>query len=146
MSHPRPSSFRIVVARRIACLALLTTTIPLGLLWRLAPLHLPPFAYKYGGSALWAIAVYWTVASLQPQWPSVRLGALSALLALAVELTKLLYWPPLDRFRETVAGKLLLGRFFTFGAIAAYWITIAAVSYADTRVRAANPSAVPITL
>lgn len=104
-------------SRRRACLVLLACTLPLGLAWRLAPLHLPPFAFKYGGSALWAVAVYWVVALLLPGRSMGRLAVTAALVALTVELAKLIYWPPLDRFRETLAGKLLLGRYFTFGAI-----------------------------
>ncbi len=126
---------RAVNPRRAACVALLAFTVPLGLAWRLAPLHLSPFALKYGGSALWAVAVYWVIAALQPRWNSVRLAFTAALSALTIELIKLVYWPPLDRFRETLAGKLLLGRYFTFGAIAAYWIAITAVAWADSRMR-----------
>lgn len=122
-------------ARRLTCLALLGLTIPLGLAWRLAPLHLPPFAFKYGGSALWAVAVYWVIALALPRWRSERLALAAGVIALLVELLKLVYWPPLDHFRETLAGKLLLGRYFTFGAIAAYWIAIAATGLLDARFR-----------
>ena len=110
MSFQGSPRFRAINGRRAACLALLTFTVPLGLLWRLAPLHLPQCAFKYGGSALWAIAVYWTCAIFLPRRSSVRLAFIAATLSLAVELIKLVYWSPLDRFRETLPGKLLLGR------------------------------------
>ncbi len=100
--------------------------------WRLAPLHLPPFAFKYGGSALWAIAVYWTVAIFLPRTSPVRLAFAAAIVAVAVECFKLVRSPSVDYFRETLAGKLLLGRYFTFGAIIAYWLAIAAVAVFDT--------------
>ena len=118
-------------SRRVICGALLACTVSLGLLWRMAPLHLPPFAFKYGGSALWALAVYWVVAILKPRWSSTWLALAAALLALSVELIKLVHWPPLDRFRDTLPGKLLLGRYFSFSAILAYWIAIAAVAFID---------------
>ena len=118
-------------SRRILCVALLACTLPLGLVWRLAPLHLSAFAFKYGGSALWAIAVYWVVAILKPRWSSTALALAAAAFALTIELLKLLYWPPLDRFRETLPGKLLLGRYFSVQAILAYWIAIAAVAFID---------------
>ncbi len=110
---------------------LLACTLPLGLAWRLAPLHLPPFAFKYGGSALWAVAIYWVTALLMPGRPPKQLAAIAALIAAGVEGGKLVYWLPLDRFRETFWGKLLLGRYFTFGAIAAYWLAIACVAWLE---------------
>jgi hypothetical protein len=110
-------------------------TVPLGLAWRLAPLHLPPFAFKYGGSALWAIAVYWTLAFFLPRHRPAALALFAALTALAVELFKLVRLDTVDRFRSTLAGKLLLGRYFTLGAIAAYWLAIALVASLDARFR-----------
>ena len=120
-----------LVRRRAVCGLYLAMTLPLGLLWRLAPLHLPPFAYKYGGSALWAIAVYWLVALLKPGWRAEQLALTACCLALAVELFKLVRSPLLDTFRDTLAGKLLIGRYFTPGAIAAYWMAIGAVAVLD---------------
>ena len=121
--------------RRLACLVLLTVTLPVGIAWRMAPLHLPSFAFKYGGSALWAVAVYWVAAFLLPHWRARRLAITSALVALGVEIGKLIFWPPLDRFRETLAGKLLLGRYFTLGAVVAYWLAILFVALLDARFR-----------
>lgn len=118
-------------ADRRFCLLALALTIPLGLLWRLLPLHLPPFAFKYGGSALWAMAVYWLLAVLWPRPSPAVAGARAAMVALGIECLKRVYWPPLDRFRETLAGKLLLGRYFTWGAIVAYWLAIASVALLD---------------
>lgn len=120
--------------RRLACALLLAITLPVGMAWRLAPLHLPQFAFKYGGSALWAIAVYWVVAILLPRRRPAVVGLISAGVALSVELFKLVRVPALDSFRETLAGKLLLGRYFTIGAIFAYGLAIAAVAVLDIRV------------
>ncbi len=117
--------------RRLACLLLLSVTVPIGMAWRLAPLHLPPFAFKYGGSALWAVAVYWTVAIFLPRTSPVRLAFAAATVAVTVEIFKLVRSPGLDHFRETLAGKLLLGRYFTFGALAAYGLAITFVALLD---------------
>lgn len=123
------------LSRRLVCLVLLAVTLPVGIAWRMAPLHLPPFAFKYGGSALWAVAVYWAVALLLPRVRPPQLAIAAALVALGVELGKLLFWPPLDHFRETLAGKLLLGRYFSFGAIVAYWTAITLVAFLDAGFR-----------
>ncbi len=148
MTQPeRPDSVGSVEARsrhqrrRLLCLLWLALTLPVGLLWRLAPLHLPQFAFKYGGSALWALAVYWVVAFLQPRRPPAALACIAAVIAAAVELFKLVRSPALDSFRETLPGKLLLGRYFTFGAILAYWIAIAAVANLDARFSRHRPVA-----
>ena len=126
-----PSYVVFTRPRRLACLVLLCFTLPVGMAWRLAPLHLPQFAFKYGGSALWAVAVYWTAALRVPRFRPARLALIAAAVAVSVELFKLVRSPGLDRFRDTLAGKLLLGRYFTFGAIAAYWFAIAFVALLD---------------
>jgi hypothetical protein len=115
---------------------LLCLTISAGVAWRFAPLGLPAAAWKYGGSALWATAVYWLVAAVLVAWRSSRLAFLAAAIAFGVECLKRLYWPPLDRFRETLAGKLLLGRYYTRGAIVAYWCAILCVGLMDGWLRA----------
>ena len=117
--------------QRLISAAALAVILPLGLIWRLAPLHLPQFAFKYGGSALWAMAVYWVVALLFPWLRPIQVAGRAGVVAFGVEFGKLLSWAPLDRFRETIAGKLLLGRHFTWGAIAAYWIAIGTVAVLD---------------
>lgn len=127
-----PSAAR---SRRLWSILILLLIIPAGMLWRMAPLHLPPFAFKYGGSALWAAAVYWALAAMLPRCRPGRIGIGAAVLAAGVEAGKLVFWPPLDRFRETLAGKLLLGRYFSWGAVAAYWLAIAIVALCDKRFR-----------
>ena len=124
-----------VTGRRLACLLLLAVTLPTGLAWRLAPLHLPQFAFKYGGSALWAAAVYWLIGFLLPRRHPRVLALLAAVAAAGVECFKRVQYPALEAFRSTLAGKLLLGRYFTFGAIAAYWLAIAVVAAGDAAFR-----------
>ena len=122
--------------RRLLAISLALVTIVAGLVWRLAPLGLPWFFFKYGGSALWAIAVYWLIAAALPR-SSIRLLAwLAALFALAVEFSRLIPSAPLEAFRLTLAGRLILGRYFSPRNILAYWIAIAMVAMIDHRFRA----------
>lgn len=102
-----------------------------GLVWRLAPLPLPAFAYKYGGSALYAAMLYWLIAAAAPRARTAAVAAGAVLLAWSVEGFKLFHRPALDLFRFTLAGKLLLGRVFTFGALLCYALTVAAIALAD---------------
>ena len=124
--------------RRIYCALLTIAATGAGLVWRLAPLHLPWFAFKYGGSALWAIAVYWLVATAFPAAKTAKITLIAAMIALLVELSRLLHFPLLNHFRDTLAGKLILGRFFSPRNIAAYFLAISAVALLDRHFRRAD--------
>ena len=119
--------------RRGTCGAIALLLIPVGVAWRMAPLGLPPFLYKYGGSVLWAAMVYWIIAAIFPRLKPVRLAILAGGAAAIVEFSRLYHQPALDVFRTTLAGKLLLGRFFSMRDIAAYWLAIAVTAWLDIR-------------
>jgi hypothetical protein len=119
-------------------LALLLVTVAAGLAVRFARLGLPAFAVKYGGSMLWALAIYWVVSAVLPARRNVAAAVAAGVLATAVEFLKLWHWPPLDVFRLTLPGILLLGRFFSVWDIAAYWLAIVAGALADQSIRRAH--------
>jgi len=103
-----------------------------GLLWRFAPLHLPFFLYKYGGSMLWSVALYFLIEAILPRLSPMPLAVIAALAAAAVEFSRLLHTPAFDAFRLTLAGKLLLGRFFSLKNIAAYWLAICLTAWIES--------------
>lgn len=109
---------RISGARAIA----LALVIAAGLgLRALAPgADVPFFVWKYAGSALWATAVVLALAIVTPRASTATHVGVAAILALAVEFSRLIDWPPLDAFRMTLAGKLLLGRVFSLWNLVAY--------------------------
>ena len=117
--------------RSLTTLALLLITIPIGLSVRFLPLHLPWFLYKYLGSFLWAIALYWFLATLLPKLRPPTLAAIAIIIATLLELSRLIPIPPIDAFRLTFAGKILLGRYFSFKNIAAYILAIALTAALD---------------
>jgi Protein of unknown function (DUF2809) len=119
--------------RSLATLAITLTVIPIGIAVRYAPLHLPWFFYKYLGSFLWAVALYWFVATLLPRLYPAALAILSALAAVAVEFSRLVPEPAIDAFRLTLPGQLILGRFFSFRNIIAYLLAIAMSALLDHR-------------
>ena len=83
-------------------------------------LGLPGSVVKYGGSILWGTMLFLLVAivaSLQPRW---KIASISLVIAIGVELFRLVHTPWLDDFRLTLAGALLLGRIFSAWNIAAY--------------------------
>jgi lipoprotein signal peptidase len=127
--------------RRATYLLLLSITIPLGLAWRMAPLGLSPFFFKYGGSVLWAVALYWLVAACVPRYSSGVRAAVAAVIAAALEFSRLWHTPVMDAFRITLAGRILLGRYFSVKNIAAYWIAIGLTAMLDEAVIATRHNA-----
>jgi hypothetical protein len=117
--------------RFIIALTLLLITIPIGLAVRLLPLGLPWFLYKYLGSVLWAVALYWFLAALLPKLRPRALAALAIVIATLLELSRLIPIAPIDAFRLTFAGKILLGRYFSIKNIAAYLLAIAFTTILD---------------
>ena len=117
--------------RSLTTLILLLITIPIGLAVRLLPLHLPWFLYKYLGSTLWAIALYWFLAALLPKLQPRAIATLAITIATLLELSRLIPIVPIDAFRETFAGKILLGRYFSIKNIVAYLLAIALTATLD---------------
>ena len=116
-------------------LTLIVATVALGIAVRFARLGLPAPIVKYGGSALWALMIYWIASTLIPRRPLFAVALAAGAIATAVEFFKLYRSPAMDAFRHTLPGVLLLGRYFSVRDIAAYWIAIAAGALADTRLR-----------
>jgi hypothetical protein len=117
--------------RRSTTLALLLITIPIGLAIRLLPLHLPWFLYKYLGSTLWAVALYWFLATFLPKLRPIAIATIAITVATVLELSRLIPIAPIDAFRLTFAGKILLGRYFSIKNIAAYTFAIALTAALD---------------
>ncbi|WP_313617052.1 DUF2809 domain-containing protein [Agrobacterium sp.] len=94
---------------------------------------LPFGVVKYGGSILWGSMVYLLIATLlvrhSLQW---RLMVAIAS-AVVVELIRLVHFPPLDAFRDTALGTLLLGRVFSPWNIVCYITGITAAAFIAER-------------
>jgi Protein of unknown function (DUF2809) len=119
------TAMTFVAQQRLKYVGLGVVTLFAGLTVRFAPLGLPWFVVKYGGSTMWALMVYWVLAFI---WPRSRVGwlALAAgVIATLVEVQRLYHSPGLDAFRHSLAGILLLGNFFSAWDIVAYWLAIA---------------------
>jgi hypothetical protein len=121
---PRPVARSLVLA---------LVTIAAGLTVRFVPLDLPFFWVKYGGSMLWALMIYWICSTALASARLPVVAAISGLIAMGIECIKLYRAPWLDAFRLTLPGVILLGRYFSFQDIAAYWIAIAVGVFFDGR-------------
>lgn len=118
-----------------AALVLVVIVCGLSLRWYGFPLGLPAFVVKYGGSLLWATMVFLLVGVLLPRLTRTQIAAVAALIALAVESSRLVHAPWLDAFRLTTAGALLLGRIFSLWNLVAYAVGIAFGVWIDRLVR-----------
>ena len=125
--------------RSLTTLAIALIVIPIGLAVRFLPLGLPWFLYKYLGSALWAIALYWFLAAILPRLRPPALATLAITIAIMLELSRLIPVPPIDAFRLTFAGKILLGRYYSVKNIAAYLLAIALPATLDHFLIARQP-------
>lgn len=83
-------------------------------------LGVPAFVVKYGGSALWGAMVFFLAALASPRLSGLRIVLVAMMIAVCVELFRLVHTPWLDDFRLTLAGALLLGRIFSVWNIFAY--------------------------
>lgn len=81
---------------------------------------LPAAVVKYGGSMLWATMVFLLVAIIRSRLPRPYIALVAAVVAVSVELFRLVHTPWLDAFRLTLPGALLLGRIFSLWNIVAY--------------------------
>jgi hypothetical protein len=118
-----------VIAR--ICLCLVIMALGLGLRRFGLGLGLPGLIVKYGGSALWATMVFLLVAIAAPALSRWRIAAISAVIAIGIELFRLVHAPWLDAFRLTLAGALLLGRIFSPWDLLAYGFGIASAIVLD---------------
>jgi hypothetical protein len=107
-----------MIVRALLCLSIIIAGLALrgfGL-----GLGLPALVVKYGGSMLWGTMVFFLVAISASTLSRPMIALISVLIAIGVELFRLVHFPWLDGFRLTLAGALLLGRIFSLWAC---WLT-----------------------
>lgn len=95
-----------------------------GLLWRSRFLHLPPFAAKYGGDALWALLVFCCCAIVLRRASTPRLCVAALGFAWAIEFSQIYDSPWIDQLRATRLGALILGSTFNWPDLLAYAVGI----------------------
>jgi uncharacterized protein DUF2809 len=107
-----------LVARICLCVAIIISGLTLRRFG--FGLGLPAIIVKYGGSILWGSMVFFIVAIAAPRRSRQHVALISAVIAVCVELFRLVHAPWLDDFRLTLAGAVLLGRIFSAWDILAY--------------------------
>ena len=111
-----------VIFRAALCLCIIVC----GLALRGYGLHLglSAFVVKYGGSLLWGTMVYFLVALAASNLSRHSIALIAVVIAICVELFRLVHAPWLDEFRLTLPGALLLGRVFSSWNVLAYGVGI----------------------
>jgi hypothetical protein len=123
-----------MIVRALLCLSIIAAGLALrgfGL-----GLGLSAFTVKYGGSILWGAMVFFLVAIVASRSTRRSVVMIAAVIAVGVELFRLVHTPWLDSFRLTMAGALLLGRIFSPSDILAYAVGIALGALLDNLVLA----------
>jgi hypothetical protein len=105
--------------------------IPLGLVCRFVPIGLPVLIVKYGGSFLWAATVYWFIAFFLARQRPLELGVIALIATTVIEFLKRVQSHQLDIIRDTFFGIVILGRHFSYTAIAVYWLAIFCCMWID---------------
>ncbi len=102
----------------------IVVVIVLGLLSRRFPNALPAMLGKYPGDALWALMIFFGIGFLFPRLASVRVAGSALAFSGAVEFSQLYQAPWIEAWRETLAGRLILGRGFAWNDLAAYAVGV----------------------
>jgi hypothetical protein len=102
-----------------------------GLAVRSPALDLPPFFAKYGGDALWAVLVFLGFGWLFQSWRTWKVTILAIVFSCTIEFTQLYHEPWIDRIRETLFGRLVLGSDFAWFDMAAYLAGIMPAALAE---------------
>lgn len=119
------------VLGRPAYAALTLAIIGAGLLCRWPPLGLPWPVAKYAGSGLWGAMAYCGLRLINPRVAISADLAAACIIAVAVEMLRLVHQSDLDAFRATLAGRLLLGSHFSLWNLAAYGAGISGAALLD---------------
>lgn len=136
------------IRRRIRLLICLAVTIVLGLASRMEEIGLPQFLTTNAGDALWTMAVYWSLAGIWPRASRWRIAWSAGLISLGVEISQLIDVRWLNEIRQTLPGRLLLGRGFdsadlvryAIGAVLASWIDGLALANGATHREVKSPA------
>lgn len=113
------------IKERLFYIALVLSTIALGLLSRADFISVPTFLATYAGDTLWAMMVYWGFRFLFPTQP-IAISVISALVfSFAIETSQLYHATWIDDIRSTKLGGLILGFGFKLSDLICYSCGIA---------------------
>jgi hypothetical protein len=95
-----------------------------GLLWRSSYLPLSPFLSKYGGDALWALAIFLGAGLCFRHATTLQVMLIALGFAWGIEFSQLYHAPWIDQLRSSLPGRLVLGWTFNAPDLMAYVVGI----------------------
>lgn len=110
---------------RLAYAGLVVLVIALGLASRKFAPHLPKLLQKNAGDILWATMAFLLWGFLLPRLSTLKIGVISALFALTIEVLKFCHAPFLEALRNTTLGRLVFGFVFQWRNLLCYALGIA---------------------
>ena len=113
-----------MITKRIIYVILLSLTIVSGLTSRSSLFAEDSPVYQYAGDALWALAVFWTLATISPRSRTSRLVIGTLIISFIIEATQLYHANWIDYLRSYRLVALLLGHTFLWSDLACYTAAI----------------------
>jgi hypothetical protein len=121
----RPRDMTETICRnRLLQTVLLALVLGAGLLWRSRYLPLSPFLSKYGGDALWALAIFLGAGLCFRHASTLQITLIALGFAWGIEFSQLYHVPWLDQLRSSLPGRLVLGSTFNAPDLLAYVLGI----------------------
>ena len=111
---------------------LIALVIGVGLLWRSPLLSISGITWKYGGDALWALAVFLGVGFCFRRASTLLNALIAVCFAWSIECFQLYHAPWIESLRATLFGRLILGSTFNSPDLLAYAIGIALGATAES--------------
>lgn len=105
---------------RVIYFFIAVATIALGLSTRKIPSVFPPFVAEYGGDTLWALLFLLLFRMVWIKTPLWKLGTLTYLFTVLIECSQLYEATWIRQWRQTFAGKMILGQGFLWSDLACY--------------------------
>jgi hypothetical protein len=116
---------------RIFYIIAIVLTVAAGLASRKFPHLLPVALGKYPGDALWAMMIFFGLATLLPARKTLHLATAALAVCYAVEVSQLYHAPFIDGIRATTLGHLVLGSTFNWPDLVAYAVGVAIAALVD---------------
>jgi hypothetical protein len=126
----KPTSRKILKRSRLTHALLIIVTIITGLLSR----HYA-FIPLFIGDVLWATLVYFLFRFVLIKKPVKAIVIYSLIFSYAIEFSQLYTAPWMERLRQTLFGKLVLGSVFCWGDLLSYTVGIAIGVLVDSLIR-----------
>lgn len=115
--------------------ALLATTVALGLASRVYASMLPDVIARYAGDVLWASMIFWLFALIRSRASTLPLALCAFAFSVLVECSQLYRAPWIDALRASRIGALVLGQGFLWSDIACYATGAGLAALVDVMVR-----------